>query len=48
MNINSNLKCEKTFLIFQANSEASLGKYVAGSVEGKAGDTGLFVKNHAY
>ncbi|CAG9821380.1 unnamed protein product [Phaedon cochleariae] len=32
----------------KANSEASLGKYVAGSVEGKAGDTGLFVKNHAY
>lgn len=34
--------------VFQANSEASLGKYVAGSVEGKAADAGLFVKNHAY
>nr|CAI5848173.1 unnamed protein product [Callosobruchus analis] len=32
----------------KANSDASLGKYVAGSVAGKAGDTGLFVKNHAY
>ncbi|KAJ8958405.1 hypothetical protein NQ318_002187 [Aromia moschata] len=32
----------------KANSEASLGKYVAGTVKGKAGDTGLFVKNHAY
>ncbi|CAG9767875.1 unnamed protein product [Ceutorhynchus assimilis] len=32
----------------RANSEASLGKYRAGSVQGKAGDAGLFVKNHAY
>ncbi|KAJ8978357.1 hypothetical protein NQ317_002666 [Molorchus minor] len=32
----------------KANSEASLGKYVAGSAKGKAGDTGLFIKNHAY
>lgn len=32
----------------KANSEASLGKYVAGSVAGTAGDAGLFVKNHAY
>ncbi|XP_074030567.1 fructose-bisphosphate aldolase [Leptinotarsa decemlineata] len=32
----------------KANSDASMGKYVAGSVEGKAGDTGLFVQNHAY
>ncbi|KAJ8916672.1 hypothetical protein NQ315_000317 [Exocentrus adspersus] len=32
----------------KANSQASLGTYAAGSVEGKAGDTGLFVKNHAY
>nr|CAH7725292.1 unnamed protein product [Callosobruchus chinensis] len=32
----------------KANSDASLGKYVAGSVAGKAGDAGLFVKNHAY
>lgn len=38
----------KLIFSFQANSESSLGKYVAGSVEGKAGDTGLFVKNHAY
>jgi len=32
----------------QANSEASLGKYEAGSVVGKAASQGLFVKNHAY
>ncbi|XP_056630267.1 fructose-bisphosphate aldolase-like [Diorhabda carinulata] len=32
----------------KANGEASMGKYVAGSVEGKAGDAGLFIKNHAY
>jgi len=32
----------------KANSEASLGKYSAGSVVGKAGEQGLFVKNHAY
>lgn len=32
----------------KANSQASLGTYAAGSVEGKAGDAGLFVKNHAY
>lgn len=32
----------------KANSEASLGKYVAGSVAGKAADAGLFVQNHAY
>ncbi|KAG5899591.1 hypothetical protein JTB14_022919 [Gonioctena quinquepunctata] len=32
----------------KANSDATQGKYVAGSVEGKAGDAGLFVKNHAY
>ncbi|XP_050292971.1 fructose-bisphosphate aldolase [Anthonomus grandis grandis] len=32
----------------KANSESSLGKYSAGSVQGKAGDAGLFVQNHAY
>ncbi|ERL95792.1 hypothetical protein D910_00308 [Dendroctonus ponderosae] len=32
----------------KANSEASLGKYQAGSAQGKAGDAGLFVQNHAY
>lgn len=32
----------------KANSEAALGKYVAGSVAGSAADAGLFVKNHAY
>ncbi|KAJ8898496.1 hypothetical protein PR048_003856 [Dryococelus australis] len=32
----------------KANGEASLGKYVAGSVTGKAGDQGLFIKDHAY
>lgn len=35
-------------IIFQANSEASLGKYEAGSAKGKAGDAGLFVKDHVY
>ncbi|KAL1489453.1 hypothetical protein ABEB36_014346 [Hypothenemus hampei] len=32
----------------KANSEASLGKYQAGSIQGKAGEAGLFVQNHAY
>ncbi|XP_066255486.1 fructose-bisphosphate aldolase [Euwallacea similis] len=32
----------------KANSDASLGKYQAGTIQGKAGDTGLFVQNHAY
>jgi len=32
----------------KANSEASLGKYQPGSIQGKAGDAGLFIKNHAY
>lgn len=32
---------------FQANSDASVGKY-AGGVSGAAGDAGLFVANHAY
>ncbi|XP_045465933.1 fructose-bisphosphate aldolase-like [Harmonia axyridis] len=32
----------------KANSEASLGKYEAGSAKGKAGDAGLFVKDHVY
>lgn len=31
-----------------ANGQASVGKYVAGSVQGKAGDQGLFIQNHAY
>lgn len=35
-------------LSFQANGDASLGKYVAGSVAGASGDKGLFVANHAY
>lgn len=34
--------------LFQANGDASLGKYVAGSVQGASGDAGLFVANHAY
>lgn len=33
---------------FQANGDASLGKYVAGSVAGAVGDATLFVANHAY
>lgn len=33
---------------FQANGEAALGKYVAGSAAGAAGDAALFVANHAY
>lgn len=36
------------FLSLQANGDASLGKYVAGSVSGASGDSGLFVANHAY
>ncbi|XP_049824452.1 fructose-bisphosphate aldolase isoform X2 [Aethina tumida] len=32
----------------KANSDAALGKYVAGSVTGSGGDASLFVKNHAY
>ncbi|CAG9767874.1 unnamed protein product [Ceutorhynchus assimilis] len=32
----------------KANSDASLGKYLAGSIQGKAGDAGLFIQNHAY
>lgn len=36
------------FLSFQANGDAALGKYVAGSVSGASGDAGLFVANHAY
>ncbi|KAL3284699.1 hypothetical protein HHI36_018848 [Cryptolaemus montrouzieri] len=31
----------------KANSQASLGKYEAGSPQGKAGETGLFIKDHA-
>jgi hypothetical protein len=33
---------------FQANGEASLGKYVAGSVVGAGAGASLFVANHAY
>lgn len=32
----------------KANSEASIGKYVAGTVRGSANDTDLYIKNHAY
>ncbi|XP_060534212.1 fructose-bisphosphate aldolase [Cylas formicarius] len=32
----------------KANSEASLGKYAAGSVVGAAAGAGLFIKDHAY
>lgn len=32
----------------QANSLAALGQYSAGSIQSKAGEQGLFVKNHAY
>jgi len=32
----------------QANSNAALGKYQSGTIQGAAGDQGLFVKNHAY
>ncbi|XP_065173204.1 fructose-bisphosphate aldolase-like isoform X2 [Atheta coriaria] len=32
----------------KANSQASLGKYQAGTVSGTAGDSGNFVKNHTY
>jgi len=38
----------KLFRFFtKANSESALGKY-AGGVAGAAGDTALFVANHAY
>ena len=33
--------------IFQANGEAALGKY-GGGVAGAAGDSSLFIKDHAY
>ncbi|KAF5290064.1 hypothetical protein FQA39_LY14845 [Lamprigera yunnana] len=32
----------------KANSESSLGNYEAGSIQGSAGDAGLFIKDHAY
>lgn len=32
----------------QANGDAAVGKYVAGSVAGVGADAGLFVANHAY
>ncbi|KAI5696034.1 hypothetical protein M8J75_007161 [Diaphorina citri] len=32
----------------KANGDAALGKYVAGSAVGAAGDSSLFVQNHAY
>ncbi|XP_064113030.1 fructose-bisphosphate aldolase-like [Macrobrachium nipponense] len=32
----------------RANSEAAVGKYERGSCQGYAGDTGLFIKDHAY
>ncbi|KAL4713632.1 hypothetical protein ACJJTC_002979 [Scirpophaga incertulas] len=32
----------------KANGQASLGKYIAGSVTGVGADAGLFVANHAY
>lgn len=35
-------------LYFQANGDAALGKYAAGSVQGVGADKGLFVANHAY
>lgn len=34
--------------LFQANGDASLGKYAAGSVSGTGATAGLFVANHAY
>lgn len=46
---NSKLIQTTHFLIFfQANGEASLGKYKAGSVVGAGADAKLFVANHAY
>ena len=32
----------------QANSHAAQGTYEWGSCQGYAGDTGLFIKDHAY
>lgn len=36
------------FFFFQANGEAALGKYAAGSIVGAGADATLFVANHAY
>lgn len=45
-----NVKAAQTELLkrAKANGDASLGKYVAGSAVGAAGDSSLFVQNHAY
>lgn len=48
INVYSIIDIYAFFLSFQANGDASLGKYVAGSVSGASGDSGLFVANHAY
>lgn len=40
-------KVKLCFLI-QANGDAALGKYAAGSVVGAGADATLFVANHAY
>lgn len=40
--------CLITFLRFQANGLAAKGQYQAGSVQGQAGDQGLFIKDHNY
>lgn len=36
------------FFSVQANGDAALGKYAAGTVAGAAGDSSLFIKDHAY
>lgn len=49
INLKRNQQCiNGMFLSFQANGQASMGKYVAGSVSGVGAEAGLFVANHAY
>jgi len=36
------------YLIEQADGDAALGKYVAGSCVGAAAEYDLFIKNHSY
>lgn len=38
----------RVIVFSQANGDAALGQYAAGSIQGAAGDTGLFIKDHAY
>lgn len=46
--INKYFNVSNICFFFQANGQASQGKYVAGSVTGVGAEAGLFVANHAY